>query len=54
MSDKQYTLTDPESGAALELKRYDPTIGPGEMSVQLYIVSALGPGFTASYATLIN
>ncbi|MGI9259819.1 MAG: citrate synthase [Gammaproteobacteria bacterium] len=52
MSDKHYTLTDPESGAALELKRYDPTIGPSVLDVtKLYGsqgVFTYDPGFAAT------
>ncbi len=52
MSDKHYTLTDPESGSVLELKRYDPTIGPSVLDVtKLYGsqgVFTYDPGFAAT------
>ncbi len=52
MTDKHYTLTDPESGAELELRRYDPTIGPSVLDVtSLYGkqgVFTYDPGYAAT------
>jgi len=54
MSDKHYTLIDPESGAELQLKRYDPTLGPSVLDItSLYGkqgVFTYDPGFGATAA----
>ncbi len=52
MTDKHYTLTDPESGAELKLRRYDPTLGPSVLDVtSLYGergVFTYDPGYAAT------
>ena len=52
MTDKHYTLTDPESGAEVKLRRYDPTLGPSVLDVtSLYGdqgVFTYDPGFGAT------
>jgi citrate synthase len=54
MTDKHYTLIDPETGAELELKRYDPTLGPSVLDItSLYGklgVFTYDPGFGATAA----
>jgi len=54
MTDKHYTLIDPESGAELQLKRYDPTLGPSVLDIgALYGklgVFTYDPGFGATGA----
>jgi len=54
MTDKHYTLIDPESGTQLELKRYDPTLGPSVLDItSLYGklgVFTYDPGFGATAA----
>ncbi|MDH3418750.1 MAG: citrate synthase [Gammaproteobacteria bacterium] len=52
MTDKHYTLIDPESGAELQLKRYDPTLGPSVLDIGA-LYGKLGvfthdPGFGAT------
>jgi citrate synthase len=60
MTEKHYTLTDPESGARLELPVLDPTLGPQVLKVgHLYAERGLftfDPGFaaTASCASAIT
>jgi len=54
MTDKHYTLIDSESGAELQLKRYDPTLGPSVLDLSS-LYSKLGvftydPGFGATAA----
>ena len=52
MTDKYYTLTDPETGAEVKLSRYDPTLGPSVLDVtSLYAqqdVFTYDPGFAAT------
>ena len=52
MTDKHYTLTDPESEAELKLQRYDPTLGPSVLDVtSLYSEQGIftyDPGFGAT------
>jgi len=52
MTDKHYTLSDPESGAELALRRYDPTLGPSVLDVSsLYAERGLftyDPGFSST------
>jgi citrate synthase len=52
MTDKHYTLIDPESGKELKLKRYDPTLGPSVLDItSLYGehgVFTYDPGFGAT------
>ncbi len=52
MTDKHYTLTDPDSGAEVKLRRYDPTLGPSVLDVtSLYGdqgVFTYDPGFGAT------
>jgi citrate synthase len=52
MTDKHYTLTDPESKAELKLQRYDPTLGPSVLDVtSLYSEQGIftyDPGFGAT------
>ncbi len=52
MTDKHFTLTDPESGTETKLNRYDPTLGPSVLDItSLYSdqgVFTYDPGFGAT------
>ena len=52
MTDKHYTLSDPESGAETQLRRYEPTLGPNVLDItSLYKEQGIftyDPGFSAT------